>query len=86
MLTESPLVGRDGNDATLDVYDYVSIECYYEELLEKMTEGTPMEYHHGAHLPKEFLNEEVPEDILDSDVGRMLLEYIWKMRRDDNGL
>ncbi len=60
----------------IDPFDYLSLERYYESLLEQMTRGTEIECRHGERLPAIILDKDNLSRLLDSDVGRLLLEYI----------
>ena len=39
------------------VFDYITIEKYYEEVLEELTAGSSLGYKHGKSLLKAFLDE-----------------------------
>lgn len=76
LLTDSLFVKEFGKEVELDPFDYLSLERYYESLLEQMTKGTEIEYKHGERLPAIILDKDNLSRLLDSDVGRLLLEYI----------
>lgn len=64
------------------VYDFVSLEQFYEKLLEYATRGNKLiEYKHGKPLPVYLLDCNNLESILNSKVGNLLLQYI-KLHKD----
>lgn len=55
---------------------YISVEKFYEKLLEERTKSTYLEYKHKMPLSKEFLNKENLYKVFSSTVGEGLLNYI----------
>ena len=76
LLVSSLLVKRYGNEIYLNPFDYLSLEQYYENVLESATAGTILEYKHGSRLAEPFLDKSNQEDIFNSNVGRILWEVL----------
>ncbi len=58
------------------VFDYITIEKYYEEVLEELTAGSCLEYKHGKRLPKAFLDKGNFDLVFKSDTGKGLYHFI----------
>lgn len=83
LLFESPLIQDIANAPALRhtkigeaLFDYETIERYYEDVLERLTANTKLEYKHGKGLAKVFLDETQRRAILDSNVGKLLLDAV----------
>lgn len=73
LLTESPLL-REYN-IVANPFDFMSLEKYFEYVLEKMLEQNGIKFKHGDDLP-EFVKTASEEELFDSEAGRKLLEYV----------
>ena len=64
------------DENSLSKYSYLSLEQYFEDLLERETAGTCIEYKHGAPLKEGFLDKDNFDLVFKSTVGILLWEYI----------
>lgn len=77
LLLESNLVRKyQNNIARESEFNYFSLEAFYEDILEKETKGTDIEYLHGKPLSSEYLNRSNFEEIFKTSVGMLLWEYL----------
>lgn len=76
LLLNSPLVRHLGKRCSLDAFNCLSLEKYYEAVLEDITKGSYLEYHHGKCLPDAFLDKNNINDVFNSSVGHVLLDII----------
>lgn len=74
LLSEAPCL-KDLRSVELDPLTFESLERYFESLVEEKTRGSKYQYRHGRPLKNAWYEEPV-ENILDSDVGRGLLDYV----------
>lgn len=58
------------------IFDYVTIEKYYEAVLTELTAGSRLEYKHGRNLPEEFLDKHNFGLIFNNDIGKGLYNLI----------
>ncbi len=58
------------------VFDYITIEKYYEEVLEELTAGSSLGYKHGKSLLKAFLDEGNFDLVFKSDTGKGLYHFL----------
>ncbi|MCI9077591.1 MAG: hypothetical protein HFH68_01535 [Lachnospiraceae bacterium] len=58
------------------VFDYITIEKYYKDVLTELTIGSCLEYEHGKNLPKAFLDKSNFDLVFKSDTGRGLYDFI----------
>lgn len=58
------------------VFDYITIEKYYEEVLEELTAGSSLEYKHGKRLPEAFLDKGNFDLVFKNDTGKGLYHFI----------
>lgn len=63
----------------LNPFDVLSLEVYYEKLLEEETKGTVLEYKHGKKLRSGYFDLKV----FDSKVGKGILEYINRFGKNE---
>lgn len=77
LLYRSPLVGElPDNTGHISKFDVVSLENYYESLMEERTRGTKLEYKHGKSLKAEFLDKRNFLKVFTSKVGKGIGQYI----------
>lgn len=76
LLWYSPMVQSIKDGLVNSNLDYVTIEQYYESILEKRTKGTDLGYEHGKPLSGSFTDINNYRKIFDSGVGRELMCYI----------
>lgn len=77
LLYESNIVQKLGDCVSLSVFDFISIEEYYEKLLELSTKKK-IRYKHGRPLSKVFLNKNNFKHVFSGKVAKLLKEYIEK--------
>ena len=74
LLVESPLL-CDLADCKSTVFDYKTFESYYEAVFEYILQKKNINFTHGNQLPQ-FILEASPELLFNSEVGRILYDYI----------
>lgn len=80
LLLGSKLVAKYGKEISkASQFSYFSLESYYEDMLEKSTKDTVVEYKHGKPLAKEYLDKKNFDLLFDSLVGNLLWEYLKKI-------
>lgn len=76
LLFKSKLVNGDDSAVPIKSTDLISIENYYETVLELSTHGTYLEYKHGKHLNPAYLDTNNFEQLLNTKVGSGLYNLI----------
>lgn len=76
LLYVSPLVQQRCGEIYLSSFSCNTLETYYNMLLEQVTNGTELEYHHGEHLAEPYLDKANFNKIFDSEVGRALIPLL----------
>lgn len=77
LLYESNVVQELGEHVSLNVFDFISIEEYYEKLLELSTKKK-IRYKHGIPLSKVFLSKSNFKHVFSGKCAKLLKEYIEK--------
>ena len=76
LLYRSNLINKRASD---NIFNYLSLERYFEKMLERSTLGTDMYFKHGEKLPVVFLDKNNFDDIFNTDIGREI--YVLIRRR-----
>lgn len=86
LLSESPLLRDKVTKFKNSVFDYFSLERYYEDMLEKSTQNDKFPIQHGKPLPDYVLSAS-ENSLFNSGVGKVLLDYIDKdVQKFEGGL
>lgn len=70
LLFKSKLINGKEEGSSLDRFSLISLEEYYELLLEEKTKHSDFRYEHGKNLPIIFLEKEKFEVIFNTEVGK----------------
>ena len=76
LLYKSKLVGGDISTESIKPTDFLSIEQFYEKVLEQVTSGTVYEYKHKKPLAGPYINKNNMELIFNTNVGRKLYDLL----------
>ena len=79
LFCDSEFIKRNGRGHTIEVFDTLTKERYYEIRLYQETKGTDFEYNHKKKLNKVYIPSDYEaylEDFLKSETGRILYEYL----------
>lgn len=81
LLNESPLIKSLNSCSTWSVFDYTTIEQYFNFVLQAETKNVEnLEYRHGRSLAAGYLVAN-PSQLFDSGVGHVLLEALQQKTR-----
>lgn len=76
LLCKAPLIQSLNKKITYDPFDFCTLERYYEQLLQSMTEGTSFAYFHKGGLAAAYVDPANKIGIFNSEVGYPLLNLI----------
>ena len=76
LLCKAPVIQALNSSVNYDPFDYSTLERYYGQLLQGMTEGTPFAYFHKGGLAAAYLDPANKLGIFNSEIGYPLLNLI----------